>query len=480
MKITKIEPVVVGAPTPGTGQLSDKNYLFVRVHTDEGITGLGEASLGGYTNTVIALLGDLEDLLTGEDPTRIEYLCQVMQRQKFWRGGVVKGSAVAGIELALWDILGKSRGLPVYKLFGGPYRTKIRVYANGWTGGSTDPSVIKERLAEVKQWGYTAFKFSISKPSWPMYDPAVTRIIAKAAETIRENIGENDLLMFDGHGRYDSESAIAIGRALEPYKLLFYEEPVSQLDEKAMARVAHNVRIPVAAGERLESRWEFRKLLEQEAIRVVQPDLAHCNGFLEAYKIGVLADCFSAFLAPHCPMSPVLTVISAHLDAVAPNFLIQERLHLNDWRNNVITEPLQVHDGFLNLPEKPGWGIELNEELCRQHPKISIRLPPWNSTEKRRSSLEARRGSANSSAANLRKRECMSSSTAPAARRARKRSQRKSADAPSSSTYPTPAPSSPPLSRLRRSTCSSTTPASIPISVRRRWRTPRGSTGSSE
>ena len=119
MKITKIEPVVVGAPTPGTGQLSNKNYIFVKVHTDEGITGLGEASLGGYTNTVLALLGDLEDLLLGEDPTRIEYLCQVMQRQKFWRGGVVKGSAVAGIELALWDILGKSLNVPVYQLMGG-------------------------------------------------------------------------------------------------------------------------------------------------------------------------------------------------------------------------------------------------------------------------------------------------------------------------------------------------------------------------
>ncbi len=375
MKITKIEPVVVGAPTPGTGQLSNKNYIFVRVHTDEGITGLGEASLGGYTNTVIALLGDLEELLLGEDPTRIEYLCQVMQRQKFWRGGVVKGSAVAGIELALWDILGKSRGLPVYKLFGGPYRTKIRVYANGWTGGSTDPVEIRERLAEVKQWGYSAFKFSISKPSWPLYDPAVTRVIAKAAETIRGELGPEDLLMFDGHGRYDTESAIAIGRALEPYELTFFEEPVSQVDEQAMARVARNVRIPIAAGERLESRWEYRKLLELDAVRVVQPDLAHCNGFLEGYKVAVLADCFSAFVAPHCPMSPVLTVISAHLDAVAPNFLIQERLHLNDWRNDVIMEPLQVRDGFLDLPYKPGWGIELNEELCRKHPKISIRIP---------------------------------------------------------------------------------------------------------
>ena len=241
--------------------------------------------------------------------------------------------------------------------------------------GSTDPVEIRERLAEVKQWGYSAFKFSISKPSWPLYDPAVTRVIAKAAETIRGELGPDDLLMFDGHGRYDTESAIAIGRALEPYELTFFEEPVSQVDEQAMARVARNVRIPVAAGERLESRWEYRKLLELDAVRVVQPDLAHCNGFLEGYKVAVLADCFSAFVAPHCPMSPVLTVISAHLDAVAPNFLIQERLHLNDWRNDVIMEPLQVRDGFLDLPDKPGWGIELNEELCRKHPKISIRIP---------------------------------------------------------------------------------------------------------
>lgn len=203
----------------------------------------------------------------------------------------------------------------------------------------------------------------------------MTRVIAKAAETIRGELGPDDLLMFDGHGRYDTESAIAIGRALEPYELTFFEEPVSQVDEQAMARVARNVRIPVAAGERLESRWEYRKLLELDAVRVVQPDLAHCNGFLEGYKVAVLADCFSAFVAPHCPMSPVLTVISAHLDAVAPNFLIQERLHLNDWRNDVIMEPLQVRDGFLDLPDKPGWGIELNEELCRKHPKISIRIP---------------------------------------------------------------------------------------------------------
>ena len=375
MKITKIETMTVGAPTPGNGLLSDKNYIFVLVHTDEGITGLGEASLGGFAETIPALIRDLEPFLIGEDPTRIEYLVQVMTRQQFWRGGVVKGTAVAGIELALWDILGKKLGVPVYRLFGGTCRKKIRVYVNGWSGGATDPGVIRDRLAAAVAAGYHGFKFSIAKASWPNYDPGLVRMIVRAAEAIRDVIGPDDLLMFDGHGRLDANSAIEVGRALKDVRLYFFEEPVPQMDEKAMARVAANVPMPVAAGERLESRWEFRRLLECGAATIVQPDLAHCNGFLEAYKIAVLADCFSGFLAPHGPMSPVLTVISAHLDAVVPNFLIQERLFLNDWRNDVITEPLTVKDGFIELPEKPGWGVELNLELCRKFPALNLKIP---------------------------------------------------------------------------------------------------------
>lgn len=375
MKITQIEPLVVGAPTPGTGLLSDKNYIFVKVHTDAGITGIGEASLGGYTQTIVTLVETLAELLVGEDPTRIEHLTQVMTRQKFWRGGVVKGSAIAGIELALWDILGKSLGVPVYKLLGGACRTKIRVYANGWTGGSLDPAVIRDRIDAVLAAGYDAFKFSVAEASWPVYDPAVTRKIATIAETIRAKIGPDRLLMFDGHGRYDAQSAIAIGSALKDVNLYFFEEPVPQMDEQAMAKVARAVSMPIAAGERLESKWEFRKLLETGAATILQPDLAHCNGFGEAYKIAALAEAFSAFMAPHGPMSPVLTIISAHLDAVVPNFLIQERLFLNDWRNDVITEPLVVKDGFIPLPDKPGWGFELNEEMCRTHARIKAKVP---------------------------------------------------------------------------------------------------------
>ena len=299
MKITKIEPFVVGAPTPGNGKLSDKNYIFVRVHTDEGITGLGEASLGGYTQTIIELVNSLSEMLVGEDPTCIEYLLQCMARQKFWRGGVVKGSAIAGIELALWDILGKSLGVPVYKLFGGPCRDRIRVYANGWTGGSVDPAEVRDRADEVLAAGYDAFKFSIAQPSWPVYDPSVTRTVVKVAETIRGRIGPERLLMFDGHGRYDADSAIAIGNALKDVDLLFFEEPVGQVDERAMARVNRSIPMPVAAGERLESKWEFRRLLELEAASILQPDLAHCNGFSEAYKIAALADAFAEEIASY-------------------------------------------------------------------------------------------------------------------------------------------------------------------------------------
>jgi galactonate dehydratase len=375
MKITKIEPFVVGAPTPGNGKLSNKNYIFVRVHTDEGITGIGEASLGGYTQTVIELVNTLAEVIIGEDATRIEYLSQVMTRQNFWRGSVIKGSAIAGIELALWDILGKSLGVPVYKLFGGPCRDKLRVYANGWTGGSLDPVEVSDKLDEVLAAGYTAFKFSIAQPSWPVYDPAVVKTIASIATTIREKIGPERLLMFDGHGRYDADSAINIGLALKDLNLMFFEEPVGQVNERAMTKVAQALPMPIAAGERLESKWEFRRLLENNCASILQPDLAHCNGFGEAYKIAALADSYSAFMAPHCPMSPVLAVISAHLDACIPNFLIQERLFLNDWRNDIIKNPLVVKEGYIDLPEGPGWGIELNEELCEKHKRLSIKMP---------------------------------------------------------------------------------------------------------
>ncbi len=375
MKITALETVLAGAPTPGCGLLSNRNYFYVLVHTDEGISGVGEATLESHDESLIGCLRDLEDLIIGQDPARIGYLAQVLIRQRFWKGGVVKASAVSAVELACWDILGKAAGKPVYQLLGGAVRDRIRVYANGWSGGSTDPAVIRDRAQQALAYGYTAFKFSLAIPAWPVHDSDAVRRIAKAAETVREAVGSGAALCFDGHGRYDSHLAIQVGRALAEFDLMFFEEPVQPEDEEGMARVAAALPMPVAAGERLTRIQEFRRLFEKRAVAIAQPDLAHCHGFNEGLKIAHLAEAFDGFVAPHCPMSPVITAISLHLDAVAPNFLIQERLFLDDWRNEVITEPLAVKEGFLELPGKPGWGIELDMEMIRKHPRIQAGTP---------------------------------------------------------------------------------------------------------
>ncbi|MGN0871254.1 MAG: mandelate racemase/muconate lactonizing enzyme family protein [Victivallales bacterium] len=375
MKITGIEPILVGAPTPGVGLLSNRNYIFIRVHTDEGFCGLGESTLESHDNSVLGALRDIESLVIGEDPTRIEYLTQKMIRQLFWKGGVIKGSAIAGVELALWDILGKSLGQPVYKLFGGSCRNKMRVYVNGWSGGTLDPAELRDKAQAAMEAGYDAFKFSLAIPIWPMNDPVNLRRIAKAAETIRETIGPDALLMFDGHGRYDADLAIRIGRILEPLDLMFFEEPCQPEDEEGLARVASRINIPVATGERLSFLPEFKRLLLRNCASIIQPDIGHCCGFGTALKAARLAEAFNAFVAPHGPMSPVITTISLHLDAIMPNFLIQERLLLNDWRNEIIAEPLRVENGFIALNDKPGWGIELNEEVCRNHPPIPPHTP---------------------------------------------------------------------------------------------------------
>lgn len=375
MKITQIEPLLVGAPTPGCGLLSNRNYFYILVHTDEGITGLGEATLESHDDSLLGVLKDLSDLVVGQDPMDVGLLVQHLFKERFWKGGVVKASIISGIELACWDIKGKALGKPVYELFGGKIRDKIRVYANGWTGGATDPAVIKDKAAEAIAAGYKAFKFSLAIPTWPMRDLETVKRIRKAAETIRDAVGPDAPLLFDGHGRYDSDLAIQIGHALEDLNLLFFEEPVQPEDEEGMARVSARVNIPIAAGERLTLKQEFRRLLQSRAVSVVQPDLAHCHGFLEGVKIAAISESFNGFVAPHCPMSPVITAISLHLDAIAPNFLIQERLFLNDWRNDVITQPLVVKDGFLELNDKPGWGVELDMDLCRKHPRIVAGTP---------------------------------------------------------------------------------------------------------
>ncbi|TDN91550.1 mandelate racemase/muconate lactonizing enzyme family protein [Microbacterium sp. BK668] len=375
MKIDRIRTLTVGAPTPGTGRLTDRNYLFVIVETKDGITGIGEATLEGHDHAVRGLIEDLAPLAIGQDARRISYVTQKLRRQKFWGGGVVKGSAIAGIELALWDILGKAAGRPVHELLGGAVRDRIRVYANGWSGGATDPVQVADLALRAYERGYRAFKFSVALPIDPVRDAVGVRTIVGVGEAIRAAVGPDCPIMLDGHGRYDAHLAIELARALEPVDLLFFEEPVQPHRPDDMRRVSEAAPMPIAAGERLTTKEETLPFLANGALAVVQPDLAHCHGLAEARDISVTADLFGAWVAPHSPMSPLVTVASLHLDAVAPNFLIQERLFLDDWRDDIIDRPLVVTDGYLPVPAGPGWGVDLDWALCESKPEITVEMP---------------------------------------------------------------------------------------------------------
>lgn len=374
MKIVEIQTIVVGSRMQGAGRLTDRNFIYVLVHTDEGIAGLGEATLEGHDNAVLGMIADLTKLLIGEDPRRVAYLTEVMMRQKFWDGGAIKGSAVAGIELALWDILGRSVGQPVYQLVGGAVRNKIRYYLNGWAAGAVESAAMADAAAAAVAAGHRAFKFSLAVPSWPIHDRDLVRRLDGLLGAIRDQIGDLPL-MFDGHGRYDADLAIALAEPLAAHDCMFFEEPVLPERVRDMAKVARASRVPIAAGERLVRKEEFLDFLQSSALSVAQPDIAHCNGFGEALKITSLAASFGAGIAPHGPMSPVLTAISLHLDAVAPNFVIQERLQMGAWCDQLIKTPLKMADGFLLIPDGPGWGVELDLEVCRAHPPVDMAIP---------------------------------------------------------------------------------------------------------
>ena len=354
------------------------NWVFVKVYTDEGIDGVGEATLEYKEKALTGAVEHIRDALTGKDPRDIEAIWHGTYRDAYWRGGPVLMSALSAVEIALWDILGKVLNRPVYQLLGGACRDRIKVYVNGWSGGSLDPAVVRDKAQKAMAAGYDAFKFSLALPVWNVNDPANLRKIELVAKTLRETAGPDAMLMYDGHGRYDADLAVRVGRILEEYDYTFFEEPCQPEQEESLAKVASRLDIPVAAGERLSFLPEFKRLLTRGCATIIQPDIGHSCGFGTAVKAAHLAEAFNAFVAPHGPMSPVITTVSLHLDTLVPNFLIQERLFLNDWRNEVITEPIQVKDGYVTVPDKPGWGIELDEAVCKAHPAIPSYTPQLN------------------------------------------------------------------------------------------------------
>lgn len=369
MKITGVRTVAVGAGW--------RNYIYVLIDTDRGVTGLGEASLGGQTNAVLGALKDLEPLLLGADPFRIEHIWQQAYRHAFWHGGVTFISALAGVEVALWDIKGKALGVPISTMLGGLTRDKIRAYANGPRG--TAPDELARSAADLVARGFSALKFTPFEAT-PLL--AGRRFINDAVEktrAVREAVGPDVELMVDGHGRLSPAVAVRAAEALAEFNLMFFEEPCLPEHAAAMGRIAKKSPIPIATGERLYTRWDHLDLLGSRKIGVLQPDIIQSGGIFEARKIAALAEMHFVSVAPHNPWSWVNTVASLHLDAVIPNFLIQEVIaDPEPWKDAVVLNPpVMDADGYFRPPAAPGLGIEFDLQAAKRFPPVTGRPPAF-------------------------------------------------------------------------------------------------------
>lgn len=367
MNITAITPVVVNAHM--------RNWVFVKVETNEGIIGWGEASMEWKTRAVAGCIDDLTPFILGEDPTRIEHIYQILYRQAFFRSGVVGMSALSGIEQACWDIFGKSVGLPVYKLLGGLVRDRIRMYDH--LGGGEmhslylddQPDVMAERARRSVEEGFTAIKTLVVPRTLPLDGTAPLRHADRCMAAIREAVGDDVDIMVDLHGRTWPEMAIQYADVLAPYRPWFFEEPVPPENVDALAQVARAIHIPVATGERLMTRYGFREVLEKRACGIIQPDLCHCGGLLETRKVAAMAETYFVSVAPHNPLGPVATAAALQFGFATPNFLIQEFLRSDvPWRDEVLVEPLVFDQGYTYPTHKPGLGVEVNEAVAAQHP----------------------------------------------------------------------------------------------------------------
>ncbi|MFD0678008.1 MULTISPECIES: galactonate dehydratase [unclassified Paenibacillus] len=351
MRITKLELFHV-----------KPRWLFLKVHTDEGITGYGEPIVEGRAKTVEAAIRELESYLIGQDPLRIEHHWQVMYRGTFYRGGPILVSAISGIEQALWDIKGKYYNIPVYEMLGGACRHKIRMYSH--CSGDT-PEEIAKNAVKKQQQGFTAIKIGIDPPVLNVDSLAfVESQVAKLA-AIRAAVGKEMDIAIDFHGRVSPAMSIRLAREFEPYYPMFIEEPCLPENVDTMVRVAQSTSIPIASGERLFTRWGFREALEKQAIAIVQPDLCHAGGILEAKKIAAMAEVYYGSIAPHNPLGPISLASCLQLDACTPNFLIQEHPSLHekwDLGAGYLKKPFVIEDGYIKLPEGPGLGIEIVEE----------------------------------------------------------------------------------------------------------------------
>lgn len=368
MKITEIRTFLV--------REAHRNLVFVKVLTDEGLHGIGEAYSCGPDDATERVIHHFEEWLVGQDPRNVEHLWQLMYNGSRFPGGSVVNSAISGIEHALWDIKGRALGAPVWSLLGGKCREKVRVYQG--VGGATPEELGENGKELIEKYGYTALKMG---PHPPGSDRMPWNAVLRGSEAriagLREAVGPDIDIGVDPHAKiFEPVRALQMAQRLQPYLPFFFEEPTRPENADALARLRSQVEIPIATGEMLYTKWEFRDLFVRDAVDIVQPDICCAGGILECKKIAALGEAFYCTVAPHNPMGPLATVINVHLAACIPNFLILEYIPDDrPIRKDLLQEPLQAENGYIPVPDRPGWGVELNEEAFPHYP-----FRPWHRT----------------------------------------------------------------------------------------------------
>ncbi|WP_376710928.1 galactonate dehydratase [Pseudochrobactrum lubricantis] len=372
MKITKLTTYIV-----------PPRWLFVKVETDEGISGWGEPIVEGRALTVEAAVHELSDYLIGKDPFLIEDHWNVMYRGGFYRGGAVHMSAIAGIDQALWDIKGKALNVPVHQLLGGQCRDRIKVYS--WIGGDR-PSDVARNAKEMVERGFTALKLNGAEELQIVDSYAKIDAIVETIGTVRDAVGPHVGIGADFHGRVHRPMAKVLAKALDPFRLMFIEEPVLSENYEALKEIANHTSTPIALGERLYSRWDFKTILSGGYVDIIQPDLSHAGGITECRKIASMAEAYDIALAPHCPLGPIALAACLQIDAVSYNAFIQEQslnIHYNQ-DNDILDyitnrEVFDYKDGFVAIPQGPGLGVEVDEAYVIERAKTGHRWrnPVW-------------------------------------------------------------------------------------------------------
>ena len=367
MKITDIKVYIMDAYRT--------NWTFIKVETDEGLYGWGEASLGTQEMALKGCVEDLKRLIVGRDPMQIEKMRFEVYRDIYWKGGPVLMSAISGIEMAMWDIVGKYFNTPVYNLFGGKMRDRVKMYANGWFSGATTPAEFAQKAKETTSLGVKALKWD---PFGKAHMTLTKEEMHRAVETVgavREAVGENVELLIECHGRFNPYTAIEISKELAPFKPMLMEEPCPPDNVDAIAKVKAKSHVPISAGERVYTIYGFEDLFQKDAVDIVQPDMFHTGGMMECKKIAGMAEAKHIPISFHNPSGPISNAAILQLAAATPNFLIHE-IMINDssFRKNITTEEVIFDDGYILIGDKPGLGIDVNVDEVEKRPYRPINL----------------------------------------------------------------------------------------------------------